>query len=41
MGSIDACMDKLEREGDEMFRVFTENLEKHAGVFPSVSISGW
>ena len=28
MGSIDACMDKLEREGDEMFRVFTENLEK-------------
>ena len=26
--SIDACMDKLEREGDEMFRVFTENLEK-------------
>lgn len=21
-------MDKLEREGDEMFRVFTENLEK-------------
>lgn len=41
MSSIDACMDKLEREGDEMFRVFTENLEKHAGVFPSVSISGW
>ena len=28
MSSIDACMDKLEREGDEMFRVFTENLEK-------------
>ncbi len=28
MGSIDACMDKLEREGDEMFRVFVENLEK-------------
>ena len=41
MSSIDACMDKLEREGDEMFRVFTENLEKHAGVFPGVSISGW
>ena len=28
MSSIDACMDKLEREGDEMFRVFTDNLEK-------------
>ena len=28
MSSIDACMDKLEREGGEMFRVFTENLEK-------------
>ena len=28
MSSIDACMDKLEREGDEMFSVFTENLEK-------------
>ena len=28
MSSIDACMDKLEHEGDEMFRVFTENLEK-------------
>ena len=28
MSSIDACMDKLEREGDEMFQVFTDNLEK-------------
>ena len=28
MSSIDACMAKLERDGDEMFRVFTENLEK-------------
>ena len=28
MSSIDACMDKLEHEGEEMFRAFTENLEK-------------
>ncbi len=41
MSSIDACMDKLEREGDEMFRVFTENLEKARRRLPSVSISGW
>ncbi len=28
MSSIDTYMDKLKHEGDEMFRVFTENLEK-------------
>ncbi len=41
MSSIDACMDKLEHEGEEMFRAFTENLEKAGSVLVRVNISGW
>lgn len=28
MASMDACMDKLEKDGQQMFREFTFNLEK-------------